>query len=64
MRIGRSSTAGGDWFLLFALALAPLGLAWFLSTVWPWLAGISGFYATLGLLFVMAIVIGRERNSQ
>ena len=64
LRIGRSPLAGSDWFLLFAVALAPLWSAWLLSMAWPWLAGISGFYVTLGILFVIAIVIGRERNSK
>lgn len=65
LRIGHSPLVSVDWFLLFALALAPLWSAWLLSTAWPWLGATPiGFYVTLGLLFVVVIAIGRGRNSQ
>ena len=65
MRIGRSPTFSRDWLLFFAMAFAPLGLVWLMSTVWSWLAAtVTGFYLTLGLLFVLAVVVARERIGQ
>lgn len=65
LRIGRSPLVGGDWFLLFAMALSPVGVVWLVSTAWPWLGATPiGFYVTLGLLFVVVIVLGRGQNNR
>ncbi|HLF25890.1 MAG TPA: CHAT domain-containing protein [Anaerolineae bacterium] len=60
MRIGRSPVRIGDWFLLFAMAFLPLGLALLLSTVWSFLAATTGgFYLVLSLLILIVIATGR-----